>query len=106
MSSTIPYSASCHCGAVTLIINIPDLTSEPHPVVACNCSICTKHALAMRHCQRKDVRFTKGEEELKEYLCGGKTRRMRFCGTCAVVVMFDALRGEEEPEEFVGIKCE
>jgi hypothetical protein len=77
---------------------MPLLGSKSHPAMLCNCSICVKHALAVRYCKRKDLLFEKGEKELKSYFCGSRTRVMRFCGNCGVVMLFDAHGGGDKKE--------
>lgn len=39
--------------------------------------------------KREDVKFLKGEAELKSYLFGQKTKPQRFCGECGTSILID-----------------
>jgi hypothetical protein len=99
VKSTQAYTATCHCKSTILHVTLPSLDSDSQPVISCNCSICTKHGLAVQYCRRKRVHFEAGEAELKNYFCGSRTRVLRFCGNCGVVMLFDAHGGGDVKEE-------
>jgi hypothetical protein len=46
---------------------------------------------------REDVKFIKGEDELKTYLFGKKIRLHRFCGNCGTSILID-FKNLEDPD--------
>ncbi len=75
-----PLAGGCLCGAVRY-----ELTTEPHDVYHCHCSICRKCQgalyLAYATVPRASFRLLRGEEALATYRTSPDLRR-RFCGTC------------------------
>ncbi|MCJ1258198.1 hypothetical protein MMC24_006029 [Lignoscripta atroalba] len=81
------YEAQCHCAAVRYKINIPNLDS--HPVLSCNCSICTKNGYLFVYPLREEVVFHQGYDHLKKYEFGKKSKDHLFCPTCGSTVGID-----------------
>lgn len=80
--------ARCHCGAVELVATFPSRFCAH-----CYCRSCrTTHAAGVVTWigfKRAQVRFTKGEESLRDYLSSEGTHR-RFCGHCGTRVTFES----------------
>lgn len=73
------YEGSCHCRRVRFRI-----TADLSPVIACNCSICTKKGIL--HVIIPPDRFTllAGDDALSTYQFGTHTARHQFCRYCGM----------------------
>ncbi|MEG3082757.1 GFA family protein [Sphingomonas sp. PB2P12] len=71
--------ASCHCGAVTLTVDLP-----PQWVADCNCSICRRYGVLWAYYQLSDVRVA-ASVPTAIYSWGAKTLRFHRCGECGCV---------------------
>jgi hypothetical protein len=76
----MPYEASCHCGAVALIVDA-DL---PIGAMSCNCSHCQRKGLLLAPVPRDKVTITRGEDQLKTYQFYKHVIDHRFCAECGV----------------------
>jgi hypothetical protein len=94
---TKTYTARCHCNATIFTVTIPPLETGATTVTQCNCSICTKSGYNLVYPLREDVKFIKGEDELKTYLFGKKIRPHRFCGNCGTSILID-FKNLEDPD--------
>lgn len=64
-------------------IYIEDTQGKEQAVaVECDCSHCERKGLICLHPLAKDVEFTQGLEDRKEYLCASKKNPHWFCGKC------------------------
>ena len=71
---------TCHCGAVRFEVAI-DLGKGGS---RCNCSVCTKISPTSGFAKPDAFRLLAGEENLAEYVWGGKISLRFFCKTCGV----------------------
>jgi hypothetical protein len=71
------HQGSCHCGAVHYAVNI-DLTGASR----CNCSVCTKLAIAGVQVKPEAFTLLSDESALADYEWGGKVAKRYFCRTC------------------------
>jgi len=76
-------TASCHCGAVQLEI---DLSDEPLSPVRCNCSYCIRRGAAMIGVPLKALRVVRGAENLQLYTFHSNTAQHYFCKTCGIYI--------------------
>lgn len=86
---TKTYSGRCHCQAIIFEVTIPPLETGATEVMQCNCSICMKKGYWLLYPLREDVKFLKGEDQLKDYYFATKTRAHRFCPECGTSVLID-----------------
>lgn len=51
------HQANCHCGTVRYRVFLPPLASvpNPHPVMNCNCSLCTRNGYLNVYPQRHEI---------------------------------------------------
>ena len=71
--------ASCHCGAVTLAIDLP-----PEWVADCNCSICRSYGVLWAYYRASDVRVA-ASVPIDVYSWGAETLRFHRCSECGCV---------------------
>lgn len=80
MSELSTYSGGCHCGKVRYRVNI-DLSK---PVLACNCSICSRSGYLLTFVPAGEFTLLSGEEVLTDYVFGHKRIHHLFCSACGV----------------------
>lgn len=73
-------SGGCHCGNVRFEVTV-DLTK---PVMACNCSICSKKGHLLTFVDESQFHLIKGDDHLSDYLFNKKKIHHLFCRTCGV----------------------
>ncbi len=73
------YTGGCHCGLVRF-----EATANLDPVIACNCSICTKRGLLLTFIRPEKFALRAGEDELVDYQFGRKIIHHMFCRCCGV----------------------
>jgi hypothetical protein len=83
--------ARCHCGAVEVEATLPSRF-----VAHCYCASCRRtHAAGVVTWigfPREQVRFTKGEDVLRDYASSNGVNR-RFCGACGTRFTFESSHG-------------
>jgi hypothetical protein len=70
--------ASCHCGAVTLLIE-----TAPETVTDCNCSICRRYGTLWAYYSPKQVRISGGRTKI--YMWGDRGIEFHHCRNCGCV---------------------
>jgi hypothetical protein len=70
----------CHCGAVRFAFEA-DLAQ---PASRCNCTVCTKTAIAGRIVKPAAFELLAGEETLTSYQWGAKISTRFFCKRCGI----------------------
>ena len=80
MSELPLYNGSCHCGAVRYHVRV-DLSK---PVLACNCSICSRSGYLLTFVPTADFTLVSGEDALTDYVFGHKRIHHLFCKVCGV----------------------
>jgi hypothetical protein len=73
------HKGSCHCGAVKFEVEVDTSRGS-----RCNCSICTKTAIASSIAKPDALRVTEGEEHLASYAWGAKVGTRYFCKHCGI----------------------
>ena len=69
----------CHCGKVRF-----EVATGLTPLVACNCSICSKHGLVLTFVPEAQFKLLSGAADLQEYLFNKHAIHHQFCRTCGV----------------------
>ena len=81
--------ASCHCGAVKILM------SDVKPTVtSCNCSICRRYATLWSYGNDQTVQIVAGDGDLEEYAWGTKDLAFVRCATCGCVTHWQSLWNE------------
>jgi len=85
------YTASCHCGTVTL-----EMQRRPRKLTQCNCSLCRRYGTLWAYFQRKSVRVVAEKNALDVY--SWLNRRFEFyrCATCGCVTHYE--RTDKRPD--------
>lgn len=74
----MPFSGSCHCGAVAFTVDA-DL---PAKAMSCNCSLCRRKGFLLAFFGPEQFTLDKGQEMLATYLFNRHTIEHQFCKTC------------------------
>lgn len=92
------YTASCHCGAVSL-----EMQRKPRQLTQCNCSICRRYGALWVYCQRKTIHVQATDGQLRLY--GWKDRRFEFfhCATCACVTHYERTNRREDGGDMAAV---
>jgi hypothetical protein len=72
--------ASCHCGAVRLV-----LAAAPEVVTECNCSICRRYGVIWAYYAPEQVRFVPARPDTDTYMWDDRSLAFHRCRTCGCV---------------------
>jgi len=77
----LEHKARCHCGAVELLVKLPNGIVQPG---RCNCSTCRRKGSVMAAVPIDDLAVTRGEHSLSVYQFNTNTAKHYFCSTCGI----------------------
>lgn len=75
------HKASCHCGAVELLLSLPNGIEQPR---RCDCSICRRKGAIVASVSLDGIEIVKGKDALKLYQFNTKTAKHYFCVHCGI----------------------
>lgn len=75
------HRATCHCGAVALLLDLPDGVIDPK---RCNCSYCRRRGTIVGSVPLAGLHVVKGADQLRTYEFHTRTARHYFCGVCGI----------------------
>lgn len=75
------HKATCHCGAVELLLDLPDGIVNPR---RCSCSICRKKGAIVASVPLAGLSVIKGQEALTLYQFNTNTAKHYFCSVCGI----------------------
>lgn len=84
----MPFEASCHCGAVKLVV-----AEAPTEVTSCNCTICHRLGTLWAYYQTAQVQIT---GPTVTYQRGDKTINFHHCGVCGCTTHWSPLPQRED----------
>jgi hypothetical protein len=74
----MPYTGSCHCGAVTFTVD----AVPPTEAMSCNCSHCSRKGFVLTFVPADQFTLDSGAENLTDYPFYKHTITHQFCKTC------------------------
>lgn len=74
----MPYTGSCHCGAVTFRV----AADTPTEAIVCNCSHCACKGLVLTFVPADRFTLEKGADNLTDYLFHKHAITHQFCKSC------------------------
>lgn len=74
----MPYSGSCHCGAVTFSV----AADAPAEAMTCNCSHCSRKGLVLTFVPADQFMLDSGADNLTDYLFYKHAITHQFCQSC------------------------
>ena len=75
------HRVTCHCGAVELLLDLPDGVVNPR---RCNCSYCRRRGTIVASVPLSGLHVIKGAEQLKVYEFNTHTAKHYFCSVCGI----------------------
>lgn len=72
--------ASCHCGAVALVVQ-----QAPHEVTKCNCSLCSKYGALWAYLSSAEVTINPTKAPTEVYAWNGKHVDFHRCANCGCI---------------------
>lgn len=75
------HRATCHCGAVELLLELPNGIEDPR---RCDCSICRRKGAIVASVPLSGIKVLKGNEVLKSYQFNTHTAKDYFCSECGI----------------------
>ncbi|PRC93584.1 GFA family protein [Solimicrobium silvestre] len=75
------HKATCHCGAVELLLALPDGIVNPR---RCDCSICRRKGAIVASVLLSGITIIKGHDVLKLYQFNTNTAKHYFCSNCGI----------------------
>ena len=81
------YTASCHCGAITL-----ELTRKPRKLTQCNCSLCRRYGTLWAYFQRKSVAIRANRRAFDTYTYRNQRFEYYRCASCGCVTHYERTR--------------
>jgi hypothetical protein len=100
MADQQSYAGSCHCGAVRY-----EVRSGLTPLVACNCSICSKHGLVLTFVPADAFTLLAGEASLRDYQFGPKRIHHMFCAGCGVETFGRGTGADGKEMIAINVRC-
>jgi len=77
----LQHKATCHCGAVELLLDLPDGVVNPR---RCDCSICRRKGAIVASVPVSGITIIKGQDVLKLYQFNTNTAKHYFCSICGI----------------------
>jgi hypothetical protein len=75
------HVATCHCGAVELLLDLPDGVVNPR---RCDCSICRRKGAIVASVPLDGITIVKGQDVLTLYQFNTNTAKHYFCSRCGI----------------------
>lgn len=94
------HRATCHCGAVELMLTLPNRLVDPH---RCDCSICRRKGAVVVTVAVEDLRIARGTGQLTLYQFNTHVAEHYFCSICGI---YTHHRRRSDPGQYgVNVGC-
>lgn len=100
MAEPQTYTGGCHCGAVRY-----EATLALDPVVACNCSICTKRGHLLAFTTPDKFTLLSGGDDLVDYQFNKHVIHHLFCRTCGIQSFARGRRPDGQERVAINVRC-
>ena len=75
------HRLTCHCGAVELLLDLPDGIVDPRQ---CDCSMCRRKGAIVASVPLDAISIVKGQDILRLYQFNTHTAKHYFCSQCGI----------------------
>ena len=75
------HRLTCHCGAVELLLDLPDGIVDPR---RCDCSMCRRKGAIVASVPLDAISIVKGQDILRLYQFNTHTAKHYFCSQCGI----------------------
>jgi hypothetical protein len=97
----MPYSGSCHCGAVAFTV----AADPPGEAFSCNCSHCRRKGFLLTFVPEATFTLERGEEALQPYRFHKHKIEHLFCRTCGTQAFARGAMPDGSPTRAVNLRC-
>ena len=94
------HKASCHCGAVQLLLDLPNGLQN---IRRCDCSMCSRRGAIAASIPLASLHITQGSGELKLYQFNTFAAKHYFCSQCGIYTHHQ--RRSDPTEYAVNVAC-
>jgi hypothetical protein len=94
------YTGGCHCGKVRY-----EVTTNLAPVVACNCSICSKKGYLLTFVPAEKFKLLSGEDSLTDYQFNKRVIHHLFCSTCGIQSFGRGTSRDGKDTRSINVRC-
>ena len=94
------YAGGCHCGNVRY-----EATLALDPVIACNCSLCTKRGHLLSFTMPDQFKLLSGGEGLVDYQFNKHVIHHLFCPKCGVESFARGTRPDGKEMVAINVRC-
>ena len=88
------HRATCHCGTVELLLDLPDGIVDPR---RCDCSMCRRRGAIAASVTREGLQVVRGQNHLRLYQFNTHVAEHYFCGVCGI---YTHHRRRSNPEQY------
>lgn len=96
----MPYTGSCHCGAVTFTV----AADAPAEAITCNCSHCSRKGFVLTFVPADRFTIDSGEDRLTDYEFYKHNITHQFCNVCGTQA-FALGKSPDGPMRAVNLRC-
>lgn len=96
----MPYSGSCHCGAVTFTV----AADAPDEAITCNCSHCSRKGLTLTFVPADQFTLDSGADKLADYHFNTHNITHQFCALCGTQP-FALGNSPDGPMRAINLRC-
>jgi len=96
----MPYTGSCHCGAVTFTV----AADVPTEAMTCNCSHCSRKGFVLTFVPADQFTLDSGAEKLTDYKFYKHNITHQFCATCGTQP-FALGKSPDGPMRAINLRC-
>ena len=94
------HTASCHCGAVKLSLNLPQGVTD---LRRCDCSMCRRRGTIVTSAELDGLKVVSGNDKLSMYQFNTFTAKHYFCSICGI---YTHHQRRSNPNQFgVNVAC-
>ena len=94
------HTASCHCGAVKLSLNLPQGVTD---LRRCDCSMCRRRGTIVTSAELDGLKVVSGNDKLSLYQFNTFTAKHYFCSVCGI---YTHHQRRSNPNQFgVNVAC-
>lgn len=96
----MPYTGSCHCGAVTFTV----AADAPTEAMCCNCSNCSRKGFALTFVPADQFTLDSGADKLTDYQFYKHAITHQFCAICGCQ-SFALGTSPDGPMRAINLRC-
>ena len=97
----MPYTGSCHCGAVTFTVS----ADAPTEAMSCNCSHCRRKGFLLTFVPADQFTLNSGADKLTDYQFYKHNITHQFCSTCGAQAFAQGKGPDGSAMQAINLRC-